>query len=85
MWLFKITKSQGLKENAQGVTLTHYINDLLLNFDGLIPLALVKYPMGDIEKTHRNSSSCSFFENLEAKTTMSRPKFTNPFSYVQST
>ena len=64
---------------------THYTNDRLPNVDGLIPPTVVKNPIGYIEKTHRNTSLCSFLKTLEAKTTMSHPKLTNPSLDVQST
>ena len=48
-------------------SLAHYINDQLPNLDGLIPPTIGKNPIGDIEKENRNTSMCSFFENIEAK------------------
>ena len=58
------SKCQGLKENPQLVTLTHYTNDILPDVDGLIPPTIVKNPKGDIEKTHMNTSLCSFWKML---------------------
>jgi hypothetical protein len=37
-----------------------------------------------IEKTHRNTSICSFFENFEAKSTKFHPKLAKPSPYVKS-
>ena len=45
------SKCQGLKENPQHVTITHYTNDILPNVDGLIPPTRVKNPIGD-KKRH---------------------------------
>ena len=45
---------------------------------------MVKDPIGDIEKTCRNTSICSFFENLKAMSTKLHPKLMNPSSSVES-
>jgi hypothetical protein len=52
--------------------------------DDLIPPTVVKNPIGDIEKTHRNTSICSFFEKLEARSTKFHPKLTNMSPSVES-
>jgi hypothetical protein len=57
--------------------LSHYINDQLPKVDGLIPPTAVKNPIVDIKKTSRNTSICSFFEKLEARSTTFHPKFPN--------
>jgi hypothetical protein len=46
---------------------------------------VVKNPIGDIEKTHRNTSICFFFEKLEARSTKLHPKLANPSPSVEST
>jgi hypothetical protein len=79
------SKCKGLKKNPRCVTLSHYINDRLPKVDGLIPPTMVKNPIGDIEKTCRNTSICSFFENLEARSTKFHPKLTNSSPSVEST
>ena len=79
------SKCQVLKENPLCVTLTHYKNDKLPIVYGLIPPTVVNNPIGDIEKTRMNTSLCSFLKMLEAKTTMSHSKLTNPSAYLQST
>ena len=79
------SKCKGMKGNPQHVKLTHYINDQLPKEDGLIPPTVVKHPIGDIKKTHRNTSLFSFFENIETKSTMFHPKLANLDSlYVES-
>jgi hypothetical protein len=79
------SKCKGLKKNHQHVTLSHYIDDRLPKIDGLIHLSVVNNPIGDIEKTRRNTSMCSFFENLEAKSTTFPPKLTNLSPSIEST
>ena len=61
------SKCKGLKKNPRRVTLSHYINDQLPKVDSVIPPTMIKNPIGDIEKTHRNASICYFFDNLEAR------------------
>jgi hypothetical protein len=46
---------------------------------------MVNYPIGDIEKTCRNTSMCCVFENLEAKSTTFIPKLVNLSPSVEST
>jgi hypothetical protein len=79
------SKCKGLKKNPRRVTLSHYINDRLPKFDGLIPPTVVNNPIGDIEKTCRNTSICSLFENLEARSTTFHPKLANHLLFVEST
>ena len=76
------SKCKRLKENRWCATLSHYINDWIPKVDSLIPPTMVNNLIGDIEKTCR---ICSFFENLEAKSTKFCPKLTNPSPFVQST
>ena len=78
------SKFKGLKKNPQCVTLSHYINDRLPKVGGLIPPTAVNNPIGDIEKTRRNTSICSFFENLEDISTMFHTKLSNQSSFVDS-
>jgi hypothetical protein len=42
--------------------------------NGLILPTTVNNPIGDIEKTQRNTSICSFFEKLQARSTTFHPK-----------
>ena len=79
------SKCKGLKKNPRRITLSHYINVRLLKVDGLIPSTMIKNPMGDIEKTCRNTSICSFFEKLEAISTKFHPKLANLSPSVEST
>ena len=79
------SKCKGLKKNPRRVTLFHYINDRLPKFDGLIHPTVVNKPIGDIEKTHMNTSMFSFFEKLEARSTTIPPKLANPSPSVEST
>jgi hypothetical protein len=78
-------KCKGLKKKPQCVTLSHYINDRIPKVDGLIPPTTVNNPIGDIEKTHRNTSICSFFENLEAISPTFHSKLVNSSPFVEST
>ena len=79
------SKCKGLKKNPRCVTFSHYINDRLPKIDGLIPLTIVKNPIGDIEKTDRNTSIYSFLDKLEARSTKFHPKLTNLSPSVEST
>ena len=78
------SKCKGLKKNPRRVTLSHYINDQLPKVDGLIPPTTVKNPIGDIEKTLRNTSICFFFDKLEARSTKFHHKLTNSSPSVDS-
>ena len=78
------SKCKVLKKNPQHVTLSHYINDRLPKVDNLLPLSVVKNPIGDIGKTHRDTSIFSFFDNLEARQTKFHPKFTNSSPSIKS-
>jgi hypothetical protein len=71
-----------LKNNPRHVTLSHYINDRLPKVDGLVPP--VKNPIGDIEKTRRSTSICSFFDKLKSISTKFHPKLANPSPSIQS-
>ena len=77
------SKCKGLKKNPQCVTLSHYINEQLPKVDDLIPPTAIKNPIWDIEKTHRNTSICSAFDKLEARSTKFHPKLTNPSPSVE--
>jgi hypothetical protein len=77
------SKCKVLKKNHVSVTLSHYINDRPPKVDGLIPPTVVKNLIGDIEKTRRNTSICSFFEKLEVKSTKFLPKLTNPSPFFE--
>jgi hypothetical protein len=80
------SKCKGMKRNPQHVTLTlsHCINDRLPKVDGLIPPTTVNNPIGNIEKIRRNTSICSFFENLEAKSNTFRSKLANLSPSIES-
>lgn len=79
-------KCKGLKNNSRRVTLSHYINDWLPKVDDLIPPTVVKKPINDIEKTCRNTfSMCSFFDQLEARSTKFHRKLTNVSPSFEST
>jgi hypothetical protein len=82
---FGCSKFKWLKKNPRCVMLSHYINGRLRKVDGLILPTTVKNPIDDIEKTCRNTSICSFFYKLEAKSTNFHPKLTNPSPFVEST
>ena len=73
------SKCRGLKENPRHVTLSHYFNDRLPKVDSLIPLTTIKNPLGDIEKTCRNTSICSLFDKLQVQSSKFYPKLTNSF------
>jgi hypothetical protein len=51
---------------------------------GLIPPIAVKNPISDIEKIGRNTSICSFFQKLEAISTLFPPKLPNMSPSLQS-
>jgi len=74
-----------LKVNQQHVTRSHYISDQLPKVDNLIPPIVAKDPIGDIEKTYRNPSICSFLETIEAKSTIFHLKVTNLSPFIEST
>ena len=63
------SKSKGLKKNPRSITLSDYINDRLPKVDGLTPPTVANNPIGDIEKTHRNTSLYSFFDKWEVRST----------------
>jgi hypothetical protein len=78
------SKCKELKKISRHVTLSHYINDRLPKVDGLIPPIAVKNPIGDVEKTHRNTSICCFFEKLEARSTKFCSQLANPSFSIES-
>jgi hypothetical protein len=45
---------------------------------------MVNNLIGDIEKKHRNTTICSFFENLEVRSTMFHPKLAKPSPSIDS-
>ena len=48
--IMRLSKCKGLKMNPQYITPSHYINNRLPQVDNLIPITVVKDPIGDIEK-----------------------------------
>ena len=78
------SKCKGLNKNLGHVTLSHYINDWLPIVYGKIPPNAVDNPIRGIEKAHRNTYLCSFFDNLEAISTKFHPKLTNQSFSVES-
>jgi hypothetical protein len=79
------SKCRGLKVNSRSVILSHYVNDQLPKFHGLAPPISIKDLIGSIEKTHRNTSICSYFEKLEAKSIVFCLKSTKSSPFVEST
>jgi len=78
------SKCKGLNVKLRCVILSNFINDQLPKVDGLIHPTVFNNLISDIEKTRRNTSMRSIFENLEAKSITFPPKLANPSPYVES-
>jgi hypothetical protein len=56
------SKCKGMKVNPRYVTLSHYVNEKLPKFNGLIPPTMVNNLIGDIENTLRNNLYVPFLK-----------------------